>query len=85
MQQALASIDPTSFSQDLIGVRWYGVIIATGILIAFFAGPAGDGQKVHHFRSVDESADLGIAICHFKSGDYFSAEHYNRSGSAPLG
>lgn len=35
MHQTLASIDPIAFSLGPIDVRWYGVIIATGIVIAF--------------------------------------------------
>lgn len=38
MHQILASIDPIAFSLGPIDVRWYGVIIATGIIIAFLVG-----------------------------------------------
>lgn len=38
MFSILASIDPIAFSLGPIDVRWYGVIIATGIVIAFLVG-----------------------------------------------
>ncbi|KAA0956095.1 prolipoprotein diacylglyceryl transferase [Planococcus sp. ANT_H30] len=38
MHQILATIDPIAFSLGPIDVRWYGVIIATGIIIAFLVG-----------------------------------------------
>lgn len=38
MFSLLASIDPVAFSLGPISVRWYGVIIATGIVIAFLVG-----------------------------------------------
>lgn len=38
MYSILASIDPIAFSLGPIHVRWYGVIIAAGILLAFLVG-----------------------------------------------
>lgn len=38
MYSFLASIDPIAFSLGPIYVRWYGVIIAAGIVIAFLVG-----------------------------------------------
>lgn len=38
MYSILAAIDPIAFSLGPIDVRWYGVIIATGIVIAFLVG-----------------------------------------------
>ncbi|MDS8877119.1 prolipoprotein diacylglyceryl transferase, partial [Streptococcus pneumoniae] len=38
MYSVLAAIDPVAFSLGPIDVRWYGVIIATGIVIAFLVG-----------------------------------------------
>ncbi|UJF27895.1 prolipoprotein diacylglyceryl transferase [Planococcus sp. 107-1] len=38
MYSFLAAIDPIAFSLGPIDVRWYGVIIATGIVIAFLVG-----------------------------------------------
>jgi len=38
MYSILASIDPVAFSLGPIDVRWYGVIIAAGILLAFLVG-----------------------------------------------
>lgn len=38
MNPILASIDPVAISLGPIDIRWYGVIIVTGILIAFFIG-----------------------------------------------
>ncbi|MGB6407857.1 MAG: prolipoprotein diacylglyceryl transferase [Planococcus donghaensis] len=38
MHQILASIDPIAFSLGPIDVRWYGVIITAGIIIAFLVG-----------------------------------------------
>ncbi|MGI2329394.1 prolipoprotein diacylglyceryl transferase [Planococcus sp. YIM B11945] len=38
MDWILASIDPVAFSLGPIKVRWYGVIIAAGILLAFLVG-----------------------------------------------
>jgi phosphatidylglycerol---prolipoprotein diacylglyceryl transferase len=38
MYSILASIDPIAFSLGPIDVRWYGVIIAAGILLAFLVG-----------------------------------------------
>lgn len=38
MFSVLGSIDPVAFSLGPISVHWYGVIIATGIVIAFLVG-----------------------------------------------
>ncbi|TWT00083.1 prolipoprotein diacylglyceryl transferase [Planomicrobium sp. CPCC 101079] len=38
MYSILGSIDPIAFSLGPIDVRWYGVIIAAGILLAFLVG-----------------------------------------------
>ena len=38
MFSILASIDPIAFALGPIEVRWYGVIIAAGIVIAFLVG-----------------------------------------------
>lgn len=38
MEQILLAIDPVAFSIGSIEVRWYGILIASGIVLAYFVG-----------------------------------------------
>lgn len=38
MNFLLGTIDPIALSLGPIDIRWYGVIIASGIILAFFVG-----------------------------------------------
>ncbi|MEL3962242.1 prolipoprotein diacylglyceryl transferase [Lysinibacillus endophyticus] len=38
MENILLAIDPVAFSLGPIQVRWYGILIATGIVLAYFVG-----------------------------------------------
>lgn len=44
MENILLAIDPVAFSIGPLSVRWYGIIIVTGIIIAYFVAQA-EGKK----------------------------------------
>ncbi|MEJ9280611.1 prolipoprotein diacylglyceryl transferase [Ureibacillus thermosphaericus] len=44
MDNILLAIDPVAFSIGPLSVRWYGIIIVTGIIIAYFVAQA-EGKK----------------------------------------
>lgn len=57
MDNILLAIDPVAFSIGPLSVRWYGIIIVTGIIIAYFVAQA-EGKNVDCLK-------ISLEICCF--------------------
>lgn len=78
----LATIDPIAFSLGPISVRWYGVIIATGIVIAFLVGQREMVKRGLHPEYLTDLLIWAVPLAIVGARIYYVAfewEHYNNN------